>query len=116
VTGPGAPNYAVVGLRPDGVASGVGADVLADVFLASWRRVELVALTPGEELGPRRLADSEALVCVTAGIGEAHLSSGPVALREGISLTLFQDELLHLRAGDDGPLELFIAEIGVRTT
>jgi quercetin dioxygenase-like cupin family protein len=107
-----APRYAVASLRGD--VPSVGAAVLADVFLAPWRNVELVTLVAGEELGPRTLDDSEAMVYITAGTGEAQLSSGTVALRAGVSLTLFKDELLHVQAGD-GPLELFIAEMGVRS-
>ena len=51
------------------------------------------------------------MVFVTAGSGTAKLLHGPVALREGISLTLFKDERLELRA-DDGSLEFFFAEMG----
>lgn len=107
-----APGYAVVPLRGGAASGRVDPAVLGDVFAAPWRAVELVTLPAGGVLGPRRLEDSEVMVLVTAGTGEAHLGSGPVALHDGVSLTLFLGEQLHVVAHD--PLELFLVEMGVR--
>ncbi len=104
---------APVGAGEGARAASVGAATLRDVFRAPWRAVSLLALEPGAALGPRALEASEAMVYVTAGAGTAHLLHGPVELREGIALTLFAGELLHLEAGAGAAgLELFFAEIG----
>jgi quercetin dioxygenase-like cupin family protein len=108
----------VAGEPPDGLQAGgharaVSAERLGEVFLAPWRAVSLVELGPGAALGPRELDASEAMIYVTGGAGVAHLGHGPVELREGIALTLFKEERLHVVAGEDGAgLELFFAEIG----
>jgi hypothetical protein len=105
------PGYHVEHLRAPGSAGEVAPAILGSVFRAPWRAVSLVHLEAGETFGERDLLDSEAMVFVTAGNGTATLHHGPVALRQGISLTLFKDERLELRA-DDGSLEFFFAEMG----
>jgi hypothetical protein len=104
------PRYHVEHLRPAGE---VAVATLGNVFRAPWRAVSVVRLRPGEEFGGRDLGDSEALVFVTAGRGTAELRHGTVELRDGTSLTLFKDERLELRAGDEA-LEFFFAEMGSR--
>jgi mannose-6-phosphate isomerase-like protein (cupin superfamily) len=107
------PRYRVERLR-----SGSGtltAPALAEVFQAPWREVSLVTLDPGASFGGRDLQDSEALLFVTAGRGEAALRHGPVALREGISLTLFMGERLELHAAASEGLEFFFVEVGSST-
>lgn len=108
-----APEEAPAGAGDGAHAASVGAATLRDVFRAPWRAVSLLALEPGAALGPRELDASEAMIYVTGGTGVAHLHHGPVELREGIALTLFKEERLHVVAGEDSAgLELFFAEIG----
>ena len=106
------PRYHVEHLRASGSHGEVAPATLAGVFQAPWRAVSLIRLEAGAAFGERDLVDSEAMVFVTAGSGTATLLHGPIALREGISLTLFKDERLELRADDGGSLEFFFAEMG----
>ena len=100
------------GLSGPATATTVSPDALDAAFDAPWRGVAVVRLAPGGALGPRGLEGSEVMMFVLGGTGVAHLHHGPVALREGIALTLFKDELLHITAVDHD-VEFFIAEIGV---
>ncbi len=110
-----APEEAPAGADGGVRAASVAAATLHEVFRAPWRAVSLLALEPGAALGPHALEASEAMVYVTAGAGTAHLHHGPVELREGIALTLFAGELLHVEAGPGSAgLELFFAEVGTQ--
>lgn len=108
------PQYHVEHLRGRESNGEVARATLSRVFQAAWRAVSLVNLEAGAAFGERDLVDSEAMVFITAGSGTATLLHGPVALREGIALTLFMGERLELRADRSEALEFFFAEMGIQ--
>lgn len=69
-------------------------------------------MPPGSRAGRHvHSRTSEAMVYVLSGDGRAHLAATAQSLREGIALTIFRGELLHLTAGPEAPLDIFLAEM-----
>jgi len=86
---------------------------LDHVFGAPWRTVELVRYPANSATEGRELDNSDLLLFVVAGQGEARCTSGPVELSPGTSIAILKGERYSLVAGPNADLEVFMAEMKV---
>jgi mannose-6-phosphate isomerase-like protein (cupin superfamily) len=91
----------------------VSQEELRRVFGAPWRSVELVRQAAGSVSGRRHLIESDVLLFVVSGKGNAEFSSGPLELQPGVSVAILKGEEYSITAASDADLELFCAEMAL---
>jgi mannose-6-phosphate isomerase-like protein (cupin superfamily) len=91
----------------------VSQEELRRVFGAPWRSVELVRQAAGSVSGRRRLTESDVLLFVVSGEGNAEFTSGPLELQPGVSVAILKGEEYSITAASDADLEFFCAEMAL---
>jgi hypothetical protein len=94
-------------------AAAVPDKVIAQVYGAPWRSIELVVLGRDGQVGPWRLVDSEVFVHVAKGVVEARFDDGQVSLVAGRSVTILAGDSCMFSNLGRIDSELFICEMGM---